>query len=266
MIAVISFLIVILISILIIRIGSIALELTGLSGDVAKFQAQSAYTGVGFTTSEAEYVVSHPVRRRIIQILIFLGSAGIASAIVTLFLSFAGETKEDTITNMEILLIGIVLIYLFSRSKRIELILRKLIIWALTKYTSLAVHDYSQLLGLSRGYAISEIKVKPDSWITHKTLKELQLNKEGVRVLGIYRKRRKKEVYLGVPDGETKILPGDILVCYGHISVLEKLKDRFKGKKGDLEHEMEIIRAESRKAEERTDLTDTLEDSRSDLS
>ena len=35
---------------------------TGTSSELARFQARSAFTGVGFTTSEAESVVLHPVR------------------------------------------------------------------------------------------------------------------------------------------------------------------------------------------------------------
>ena len=76
---------VILFSIIFVRIGAVALEMTGLSREVATFQAQSAYTGVGFTTSESEYVVSYPVRRRIIRILMLVGSAGIASAMACFF-------------------------------------------------------------------------------------------------------------------------------------------------------------------------------------
>ena len=64
MIPIISLLLVILFSIIFVRIGAVALEMTGLSREVAAFQAQSAYTGVGFTTSESEYVMSHPVEGR----------------------------------------------------------------------------------------------------------------------------------------------------------------------------------------------------------
>ena len=78
-----------------IRIGSVALEMTGLSREMAAFQAQSAFSGTGFTTSESEYVVSHPLRRKIIRILIFIGNAGIASAIATLVLTFIGQSKEE---------------------------------------------------------------------------------------------------------------------------------------------------------------------------
>ena len=40
-----------------------ALKLNGLSAEVATFQAQSAFSGAGFTTSESEAIVSHPLRR-----------------------------------------------------------------------------------------------------------------------------------------------------------------------------------------------------------
>lgn len=43
-------------SILITRVATVALTHTGLSRESAKFQACSAFTGVGFTTSESEKV------------------------------------------------------------------------------------------------------------------------------------------------------------------------------------------------------------------
>ena len=81
MVPLISLMIIILFSIIVVRIGTVALEMTGLSREVARFQAQSAFTGTGFTTAESEHVVSHPARRRIIRILIFIGNAGVISAI-----------------------------------------------------------------------------------------------------------------------------------------------------------------------------------------
>lgn len=49
---------------------AIDLELTGLSPKVASFQAQAAFSGAGFTTSESESIVIHSLRRKIIRILI----------------------------------------------------------------------------------------------------------------------------------------------------------------------------------------------------
>ncbi|NJE07085.1 potassium transporter TrkA [Thermococcus sp. M39] len=255
MIALISFLLVILVSIIIVRIGAVALEMTGLSRDVAAFQAQSAFSGTGFTTSESEYVVSHPVRRKIIRILIFLGSAGITSAIATLVLTFIGKSGEEAKQTFILLLGGLMALYLFVRSKWIDKMMRKIIRRALNKFfPSLKIYDYNQLLGISRGYSIAQIKVKKNSWLANKTLRELQLDKEGVLVLGIYRKVGEKEVYLGAPSGDTKIVPGDLIVLYGPEDVLLNLSKRVKGIKGRIEHEEAVEKAKLRAMQEEMEL------------
>lgn len=56
MLALISLLVIVTVSIIIVRIGSVALTMTGVSKDLAVFQAQSAFSGVGFTTDESESV------------------------------------------------------------------------------------------------------------------------------------------------------------------------------------------------------------------
>jgi Trk-type K+ transport system membrane component len=63
------------------RVGTVALVLTGMSHDAAHFQARSAFYGVGFTTKESETVVNHPVRRRIVTLLMLLGNVGIATVV-----------------------------------------------------------------------------------------------------------------------------------------------------------------------------------------
>ena len=69
-------------SLLITRLASTALMLTGLSKEAARFQARSAFTGTGFTTHEAEKVVNHPVRRRVIALLMICRSAGLITILV----------------------------------------------------------------------------------------------------------------------------------------------------------------------------------------
>lgn len=80
MVALATVLVVLLVSLLITRVATVALTLTGLSREVARFQARSALSGTGFTTSEAEAVVNDPVRRRIVMALMLVGSAGIVTA------------------------------------------------------------------------------------------------------------------------------------------------------------------------------------------
>jgi len=88
MIAVISVLLVLSISMIVIRVATVALIHTGMGREGARFQARSAFTGAGFTTSEAEDVVSHPVRRRIVAWLMLAGNVGIVTAMSSLLLSF----------------------------------------------------------------------------------------------------------------------------------------------------------------------------------
>ena len=82
MVAIISLFIVLVMSLLVTRIAAMALMLTGLSRETAVFQARSAFTGVGYTTTESEEIVSHPVRRRIVLILMLLGNLGVGAVIV----------------------------------------------------------------------------------------------------------------------------------------------------------------------------------------
>ena len=87
MTAVITLLTVLTLSVIVTRIATVALLHTGLSREAAQFQARSAFTGVGFTTTEAESVVNHPVRRRVVMLLMLVGNAGIVSVIASLLLT-----------------------------------------------------------------------------------------------------------------------------------------------------------------------------------
>lgn len=228
MVALFSLLTIILLSIIVVRIGAIALELTGLSPEIASFQSQSAFSGAGFTTSEAETLVTHPVRRRIVRILILLGSAGITTSIATLILTFVGQTGRSTLIRGRILLVGLVIIFLFARSKFIYKIMKKVISRALQKWTSMRIFDYEQLLGFHEGYTISRISVRQESWLSDKKLSELRLDQEGVLILAIYRKVHGKEKFIGGPAGDTEIKSGDVLICYSRQDISKALAHKPK--------------------------------------
>lgn len=252
MFALISLLVVIIVSIIIIRIGAVALEMTGLSKEIATFQAQSAFSGTGFTTSESEYVVSHPVRRKIIRTLIFIGNIGIVSAMATLILTFVGQTQEEATFRLIWLLVGLVIIYFFARSKLIDKGMRWVIKIALEKLSSIRIYDYEQLLGLSRGYSIGEFTIKDKSWLENKKIKDCKLADEGIIILGLYRKIGSKEKFIGAPYGETRLKLGDKLICYGPEEAIRNLSQRLRGKKGDVQHKR-AIEDEKRRKEAQTD-------------
>ena len=77
------FIVTIMVSVLVVRVGAVAFNLTGLKWNVAKFQAMSCFTGTGFTTRESELVVASPRRRKIATYLIIVGHAGFVAMIAT---------------------------------------------------------------------------------------------------------------------------------------------------------------------------------------
>ncbi|MFA5099383.1 MAG: potassium transporter TrkA [Candidatus Omnitrophota bacterium] len=223
MIALISLLSIIALSIVVVRIGAIALELTGLSSEIASFQAQSAFSGVGYTTVESEAIVTHPVRRRIIRVLILLGSAGVTTAIATLVLAFIGQTGTSVLTRGEVLIMGLLCIFLFARSKYIYNAMKAVITAALNKWTTLRIYDYEQLFGLGEGYAIAKITVKEDNPCSEMPLKDLKSQLEGVLILAIYRKTGKKIQFIGAPHGDIVLKIDDELICYAKEDIISKI-------------------------------------------
>jgi len=233
MIALISLLVIITVSLIVIRMGAVALSMTGISEDMAVFQAQSAFSGVGFTTKESESVVNHPVRRRIIRLLMLMGNAGITSAIASLILTFYRGTAQALAFRLGIAVLGLALLWAASSSKFLNRILTKLIKTAFRRWTDLNIRDYVRLLGLEKGYAVYELEASSSDWLCNHTLSQLGLAQEGVLVLGI---RRANGNYIGAPYGDTLIGCNDILTCYGPEKVLKRLSSRLSGAKGDAEH------------------------------
>lgn len=221
-----------LLSLLITRVATIALTATGMPQPSARFQARSALSGVGFTTSESEAVVSHPARRRIIMALMLVGSVGLATSIAGVLAGMAGGTPDtgDRLSRAAVLFAGLVGVYAVSTSNWVDRRLSKLIGRALARFTDLDVRDYAALLHVYGEYEVKEMLATPDSWITGRTLGELRLRDEGVLVLGIV---RADGSYLGVPTRQTRIEPGDTAILYGSDDTFAELTSRRCGPAGD---------------------------------
>lgn len=231
MIAIITLLLIVALSMLVTRIATTALILTGLSRQSARFQARSALTGAGFTTGESEHVVNHPVRRRIVMMLMLVGSAGIVSAIASLSVSFVGEiNKGEVALRLGILLGGVVGLLLLAKNERVDIWLQRVIGRLLRRHSDLEIRDYAALLHVHGEYSVSELEIQEADWIAGRTLAELALSDEGVLVLGV---QRGAQAYLGAPRGDTRIQAGDVLIVYGPGHRIEDLDRRPKGPEGD---------------------------------
>lgn len=213
MIAAITLFLIVSLSLLLTKIATLALVHTGLSSQSARFQARSAYTGTGYTTSEAEKVVNHPVRRRIISMLMIIGNAGIVTAMSSLILTFLIPDKTSSLLySIGVIVFGIVFLWWAVRNKWVDRYLSKIINKALDKYTSLDVKDYAAILHLEGGYQVTEWRVTEDSYLREKTLNQLQLIRKGIIVLGI---QKATSEYIGSPYGKSMIEEGDTLTLYG---------------------------------------------------
>ena len=70
--SVILFIMVLVASFIIVRIGAVGFQLTGLEWSLGKFQSLSCFSGTGFTTREAELITGDKRRRRIASVLMEL--------------------------------------------------------------------------------------------------------------------------------------------------------------------------------------------------
>lgn len=243
MAALLTFFVVLVISLVVVRIASVALTLTGLPSEIARFQARSAWTGTGYTTSEAEQIVHHPVRRRIVSLLMVLRSVGVVTVVATLVLSFAvGEQQEERLLRLVMLLAGIVLVWVIFSNRWIDRRLSRLILRALSRYTDLPVRDYGELLHLSEDYIVSETLVRTGDWIADRPLADLRLPDEGVLVLGVQCKDGR---FIGAPRGTTRLGPGDVVILYGRAELIAELDNRPAAAAGDDEHQRSVAAASS---------------------
>lgn len=76
-------------------------------------------------------------------------------------------------------------------------------------------------------------------------------------VLGVYRPTPQGEIYIGAPRPDFRIRAGDRLVCYGPEEVLEKLPERIRGPRGDLEHAIAVARHKIREIVEEEEAEET---------
>lgn len=235
MIAIATLLVVVMMALLVTRIATVALMATGVPYDVARFQARSAMTGVGFTTSESESVVNHPIRRRIVLTLMLLGNAGLVTIMASVILSFAGTAGgTESLKRLGIILLGMAPIFLIARSDRFADWLGRVIGRSLARWSDLDVRDMVHLMQLTRDYAISELQVQPGDWVADKALANLGLPDEGILVLGI---QRADGSFVGAPRGGTVVHAYDMLVLYGRSSILTDLDVRSADPDGDRAHD-----------------------------
>ena len=230
------FIMIIIISFIIVRIGAIAFELTGLEWSLAKFQALSCFTGTGFTTKESELITGNLQRRHIASVLIVLGHTGL----VTLIATFANSLRTDTIIpkftipflhsvlpthllpwiNFTIISVGIYIIYKIFTNTRIAGKLTDVLRSHIVKKEIVKPVSFEELVVVTGGYGISQIEICKESPILEKTLLDSRLKEFDILVLAVER----GEQIISNPSADAKILLGDTLICFGK---LKNIRDKL---------------------------------------
>lgn len=241
MIAIGSLLLVIVVSLLINRVATVILVATGMSREAARFQARSALSGAGFTTSESEQVVDHPLRRKVIGTLMLFGAAGIVAAASSTIIGFQKGGVGAAGYRILELAGGLFVLITVSRSKFVDRHLTAAISRLLRRFTDIETRDVAGLLQLSGDYSISELAVREGDWVEGRTLGELGLREEGVVLLGL---TRRNVGFIGAPTGGTRVRADDVLLVYGREDLLGELDDRPAGPQGDLAHQAAVARQE----------------------
>jgi len=213
-------LVIIAISALIVKIASISLTMTGMDSKKARFQALSAFTGTGFTTKDAESIVKHDQRRRIIMVLMILGNAGLVSIIAALIGSFAKIEKLSQLPmNLILLAIGIYLIYWLASRRGLMRRWARWIEKRIAKSKVLEEKEIEEILHLTEGYGIAEVRVKDSSPLVSQPLADSTLTQRDILVLAIERKGG----IIPTPKGSEDIQIADNLICYGKLANIRKM-------------------------------------------
>ena len=228
------FIIVVIASFIIVRIGAIAFQLTGLEWSLAKFQSLSCFSGTGFTTKEAELVTGHPQRRRIATVLMVLGNAGFITMIAT---GLSALNPENTIlgwlsksffpflplwsvrwVNMGVIAIAVFAVYKVFTNKKFTKKITEYLKKKILKKELFKPATFEELLMLAGGYGISSIDVRANSPLIEKTLEQSALRQNNITVLAIVREGET----IPNPPAETTISAGDELISFGQLENIRK--------------------------------------------
>ena len=174
----------VLVTLIVNRIATVALVFTGSSKEVVRFQARSAFATVGFTSAESESVVNHLVRQRIIMLLMLLGNAGFVSTMGLVIATLTGKAEYPLASRISVLGFGLMGIQVVSVSPWVVDRMSRTIQWALRRFTRLEVHDYVNLLHLGSGYMVTEIVLEDDERLIGKQLSEARICRFGKPGLG----------------------------------------------------------------------------------
>jgi len=213
---------IVIISLLVTKIAAALLVHTGLSDRSARFQARSAFTGCGFTTSESEQITSHPGRRKVIATLMLLGNAGIVTVMTSLLLTFIHKDEQGLpwYFGVGILVGGIAILAILASSNKIDQFLNRQTTKVLKRFPNFSRREYSSLYNLADGYHVFDLFAGEGNWLVGKQVSDQEIISLGFLILGI---ENPDGTYSGTLSPDTIIQKNDLLIVYGNESQMAGL-------------------------------------------
>ena len=204
-------------SVTLVRVASVAMRLTGLPDNVARFQCVSALTGTGFTTREAEMIVNYPIRRKVLVLLMVAGNLGLVSIAGTFIVALVDtDGGGDALALQGLAMAAAVGITLFVMTNGyLDKTLCGAIGALLTRFTRLGKRPYQRLLQIDEGFSIAEHVFKGADASQRQ---DLPLEDFGLQLIAV----RAPDDHAVKSDAD-RLAKGDLLLCCGSDSA----HDRF---------------------------------------
>jgi len=201
--------------------GSIALEATGMERRKARFQALSALTGTGFTTTEAEEVVNHPRRRLIASWLIFLGSVGIILFALLILVIIILGLRPSKPSSPEVLIfsalptVALLVLYWIGVLDKLGTVIAN---WL--KRSSYFTSDLSikETVHRAGDYSIARLTIGRKAPEVGRKIGSTSLAKHKIAILAIER----GDKTVAFPKAKETVRAGDHLLCYGETDKISK--------------------------------------------
>ncbi len=201
---------------LFIELFSVIFRLTGLSKSKAKFQVISLLTNSGFTTQEAELIMNSRIRRKLASFTMFFGyllTVAVISMLVNVFMTLSNSASQDVWRFVIILFGFIVLLFIVSRIRFVDNIIRKITEKIAIKLLFGKKTNVIEVLDNYDQNVIAEVYVTYlPPLCDGATLAQSEIKlKHGIQVLAI----KRANVVNTEVNGDDQIMQGDLVVVFG---------------------------------------------------
>ena len=215
------------VSFLAVRIGAVAFHLTGMDWQSSKFQSLSCFTGTGFTTKEAELIVSNPQRRKIASFLMISGNVGLVALIATFansirpvagrielpYLKTVVPASIYPLVNLILILFLTYVIVKIFRSEKVKISLTYFLKNTMLRRKIIKKEKFISLAYIGEGHVIVKADVTESNPLINKSIRDSSLGEKGITVLSV--EKEGENIYS--PPSDTVINSGDKITCFGEM-------------------------------------------------